>query len=211
MNNPRYFVPDLSPQARKKLRTVKPRFVFVGESPHVSEVEPELEEQRRPLCGSAGRQWWSLLGECLEGIPNPDVSLERQLELCAKYRIVVINAVQYPLDPKIAITYPNAEPVKNLSFGKLSGEHSFKKWKTNPRVQMALNSLKDRLSHPSLRGVPVHCLGNDAEWFANHALGPDGVSRLGEKIPHPSAWWRQGGYFGRLAREKLERIFQNRG
>jgi hypothetical protein len=32
-------------------------------------------------------------------------------------------------------------------------------------------------------------------------------NRVGEKIPHPSAWWRKGGYFGRVAKERLEGIF----
>lgn len=205
-SNPRFFVPDLSPQSRKELKAVRPRVIFVGESPHVNEVEADSLEQRRPLCGSAGRQWWSLLSELLEGCPDPDVSLKRQMELCSRYRIAILNAVQYPLDPKIAATFPGADPVKNLKFGKLTGEHSFKKWKTNRRIQAALDSLRTRLSHPALLNVPIHCLGNDAEWFVSHALGQEAFDRMGEKIPHPSAWWRKGGYFGKVARERLGKI-----
>ncbi len=204
----RYFVPDLSPQSRDELRKVPIRFVFVGESPHLSEIEPENLDQRRPLCGAAGKQWWSLLSEILEGDTNGDVSLKRQLKLCAEYGFAVINAVQYPLDPKISATYPEADPAQNLGFGKLTGEYSFKKYKTNQRIERAIQSLRDRLTHPSVNRAKVFSLGNDSEWFVARALEPlNELSRVGTKIPHPSAWWRRGGFFGRDAREKLVRIF----
>jgi hypothetical protein len=207
-SNSRYFVPDLSPQARDELKRVPIRFVFVGESPHISEVEPETLMQRRPLCGAAGKQWWSLLSEILEGEPNPDVSLKRQLKLCSKYQFAVINAVQYPLDPKVTASFQEADPIKNLGFGKLTGEYSFKKYKSNPRIVKAIQSLRERLSHPSVQNAKVFSLGNDSEWFLTQAFGVEkDLSRMGVKIPHPSAWWRKGGFFGRDAREKLVRIF----
>src|SRR5690349_20606081 len=73
----RFFVPDLAPYNRTSLSDLIPRVVFVGESPHVNEVEPEALNERRPLCGAAGRQWWKLLGELLEGEISEDVSLVR--------------------------------------------------------------------------------------------------------------------------------------
>ncbi len=205
----RFFVPDLSPQARSFLKEVPIQMIFVGESPHTSEIEAEQLQQRRPLCGVAGRQWWSLLSELFEGSPNPDVTLVRQLKLSALNRFAVLNAVQYPMDPKIASVFRDADPVKNLGFGKLQGEYSYKKFKSNEGVKKALISLRKRLLHPTLRGAKIHCLGNDAQWLVCHTLTESEVQgRVGDKIPHPSAWWRQGGYFGRVAREKLDQILK---
>lgn len=205
--NSRFFVPDLTPEAREELSAMKPLVLFVGESPHVSEVEADELHQRRPLCGAAGKQWWSLLSELLEGAPNSDVTLKRELNLCGKYRIAVMNAVQYPMDPKVTSVFPDADPLKNLGFGKFTGEYSYRKVKTNPLVQAAIEALRKRLNHPSVRELKVHPLGNDAEWLVTQALGHDQVlRRFGTKIPHPSAWWRQGGYFGRVAREILEKV-----
>lgn len=236
--NSRYFVPDLSPQDRTALESLRPKVIFVAESPHVSEVEPDEIEARRPLCGMAGRQWWSMLNEILgeggnsetaksevqesnfRGKLSQDVSLPYLIEFCRSNRIVVMNAVQFPLDPKVAKRFPEAEPVKNLGFSKVGGVSSFKKLKTSEPVKFAIHSLKQRLCHPNLAGIPIHCLGNDAEWFVMQAISDPSqcgelqenlLARLGEKIPHPSAWWRQGGLFGRIAREKLMRIFKAQG
>ena len=206
--NPRYLVPDLTPEARQDLKRLKPRYIFVAESPHVNEVEPDEMDERRPLCGAAGRQWWGLLSQLKEGETNSDVSLDRLIEVCKKYQIVVLNAVQYPLDPKVAVKFPKADPVKNLGFNKVSGPFSYKKLKGAPVVQNALSSLIERLDHPSLKKVPIFCLGNDALWFVTQALLPSsGVSRIQDKIPHPSAWWRSGGLYGRVAKEKLMKAF----
>ncbi len=205
----RYFVPDFSPQDRSALKKMKPRYIFVAESPHINEVESDVLEERRPLCGAAGRQWWGLLSELLEGQTNTDVELKRILKFCLDHQIVVMNAVQFPLDPKIDKLFPGAEPVKNLGFSKLNGAYSFKKLKNTRSVQDAVSSLGERLQHPSLKDVPIHCLGNDSEWFVSRALGASEIAlRLGEKIPHPSAWWRRGGLFGKMARERLSRIFK---
>src|SRR4051794_1908150 len=123
----RYFVPDLSP--RDHGTPEMPRAVFVAESPHISEVTPAKRIDRRPLCGMAGKAWWSLLSEILEGQANPDVSLERELEVCRKHRIAVMNAVQYPLDPKVTASFPDFDPAKQLGFNKVAGEFGYKKQK----------------------------------------------------------------------------------
>jgi hypothetical protein len=206
--NNRYFVPDLSPMDRSSLHKVHPCIIFIAESPHLNEIGPDECEQRRPLCGVAGKQWWGLLSELLEGEANSDVSLKRLVEFCERHKIAVMNAVQYPLDPKIARSFPEAEPVKNLGFCKLSGPQGYKKMKTSREVQESIQSLRNRLCDPGVEGAEVHCLGNDAEWFVYQALGPkEFEERVKEKIPHPSAWWRQNGLFGQIAREKLSQIF----
>jgi hypothetical protein len=208
--NPRFFVPDLSPRDRKALVGIRPRAIFVAESPHVSEIEPESIDQRRPLCGVAGRQWWGLLSELLDFEKNEDVSLEHLVQFCQNHRIVVMNAVQYPLDPKVVKAFALADPAKNLGFNKVSGPYSFKRLKKSAPVQEALDSLRARLLDPRMENAPIHCLGNDADWFVRQALGDgESANRISDKIPHPSAWWRRGGLFGRTAREKLSQIFGN--
>lgn len=204
--NMRFLVPDLSPMDRPELRSVVPWVVFVGESPHVQEVEPETLRERRPLCGAAGRQWWQLLSEVAEGAPDSDVSRDRLLVFCQEQGIAVVNSVQYPLDPKIVAAYPEADPVANLGFSKAAGKSGYKRLRDSPAVQGAIASLRARLSHPSLRGAEVWCLGNDSVWFTTRALAGTGREVSG-KIPHPSAWWRRGGFYGRVAREKLGHLF----
>jgi len=209
--NRRFFVPDLTPEAHPEWKGFRPRWVFVAESPHLNEVEPEAEEDRRPLCGAAGRAWWSLLSRLLEGEPSDDVSLERFHKLCIAHGIAVLNAVQYPLDPKITRRFADADPLRVLGFSKLAGSQGYKKLKASDLVQARIKSLRDRLQHTALAKCPIHPLGNDAEWFISQALGADEFgSRVGERIPHPSAWWRQGGLFGRIAEEKLSRILLGR-
>ncbi len=208
MKKTRYFVPDISPVDRPELKSLVPRIVFVAESPHISEVEPESKIERRPLCGAAGRQWWRKLGEILNRESSDDVSLERMEKISSKNRIAVINAVQFPLDPKVAAKYPEAEPVGNLGFAKANGEFGYKRQKKSQEVQEAIRHLRKRLTDPSMKSAEVWPLGNDAEWFVSQALTPEEYEeRVQGKIPHPSAWWRQGGLFGRIAQEKLEKIF----
>jgi len=208
LQSKRYFVPDLSPEGREELRKIKPKWIFVAESPHINEIEPEEMKERRPLCGMAGRKWWSLLSELLEGHANSDVSLERLIQFCRVHRVAIMNSVQVPLDPKIATKFPKADPVKNIGFSKLSGSHSFKKLKGSEPVRGAIEALGARLRHDAVKNAKVVCLGNDAEWFVRQALGEaEAVKRLGDKIPHPSAWWRRGGYFGRVAKENLQKVF----
>ena len=207
--NRRYFVPDLSPIDRSMLKTAVIENIFIAESPHISEVEAEAEELRRPLCGMAGKVWWTMLSEVLG--ENEEVSLtgESLTLFCRKYKIAILNAVQYPLDPKVAKRFPEADPQSNLGFHKGSGPHSFKRMKASVQVQTAVQSLENRLKHPTLKNAKIYCLGNDAQWFLAHALAssPEDLQRFVDKIPHPSAWWRQGGYFGRVAHEKLSKIF----
>lgn len=206
--NPRYLVPDLSPRDRKALARMRPRAIFVAESPHVSEITPKDLDQRRPLCGVAGRQWWSLLRDILESSPESSVDLDDLIQFCLKHKIVVMNAVQYPLDPKITKEFPGADPIENLGFNKVSGAYSFKKLKNSPEVQAAIQSLRERLVHPLVQDSPIYCLGNDADWFVNQAFSKEeAANRIKGKIPHPSAWWRRGGLYGRIAREKLTHFF----
>ena len=176
------------------------------------EVEPVEIDCRRPLCGAAGRQWWKKLGEILGGSSSEDVSLDRMLELASLNRIAVLNAVQFPMDPKIKAKFPEAEPVGNLGFAKAAGDTGYKKRKNEFGVQRAVANLRSRLTDPRLTKPWLRPLGNDAEWFA-----PKATSRkknyseplVPGKIPHPSAWWRRGGLFGRIAQEKLEEIFSS--
>lgn len=206
---PRYFVPDLSPMDRVPLQRLRPQWVFIAESPHVSEVSPEEKEERRPLCGAAGKKWWALLGELLGEGGDEDVSLSRMLNLCKTHRIAVINVVQYPLDEGVKKKVPQADPLKNLGFCKNPGSHSYKKLKQSYSVQNAIEALRIRLMSPVLSGAYFYCLGNDAEWFVKQALTQEEFEkRVKGKLPHPSAWWRRGGHFGRLARKQLSDIIK---
>lgn len=194
-------MPDLTPRDRPAWAGFHPRFVFVAESPHRNEIEPEGEMERRPLCGMAGRKWWGALSEVIEGEANEDVSLERMRRFCVSHGIAVLNAVQRPLD--------FADPIRILGFNKAPGPHHYKKMKNSPEVCATLESLGERLCDPRIRGLPIHCLGNDAEWFVSRVLeqASCGELVLGPKIPHPSAWWRRGGHFGRVAKAQLEAMF----
>lgn len=207
--NQRYFVPDLSPQFHQSLLRIKPQYVFVAESPHVSEVTPQELAQRRPLCGAAGKKWWGELSGLLEGRVAEELSLGYLLRFCARHRIVILNAVQFPLDPKVGQEFPEADPIQNLGFNKVSGQYSFKKLKDSSAVVQRIKDLSQRLNHPSIAHLNVHCLGNDSEWFVQRALGQlSQEHRLGTKIPHPSAWWRKGGYYGEVAQAQLKKMFQ---
>jgi hypothetical protein len=203
----RYFVPDLSPQFHPEIKSFRPNVVFVAESPHVNEVEPEKSKERRPLCGAAGKAWWAMLGELREGAPVIDLSLTSLLSFCQRHSIAVMNAVQYPLDPKITRSFPEADPVKALKFAKIAGEFSYKKLKKGKEVRDAIQDLRIRLMHPSVAGLPIYPLGNDADWFIRQALTEqEAAARVLDRIPHPSAWWRQGGLFERIARKKLQSL-----
>jgi hypothetical protein len=203
-----FFVPDLTPEAHPEAKDFVVQYLFVAESPHVSEITPPRVQDRRPLCGVAGKQWWSLLSELLEGEPNDDVSLKHLLSFCVRHQIAVANAVQWPLDPKITRYNPEADPLKTVGFSKIAGATGYKKMKAGKEVKRALSSLSERLTHPSLAQVGIYPLGGDADWFIRQAIEPGLLAlRMREKIPHPSAWWRQNGLFGRIAREKLSHIF----
>jgi hypothetical protein len=205
----RYLVPDLSPRDRPQARSFRPKVLFVAESPHVQEVTPEQEPERRPLCGTAGRVWWAELSELLEGRKDDDVSLSRLLSFCERHGVAVMNAVQLPLDPKITRVFPEADPLKQIGFSKEPGPRSYKKQKGKPELERVLDSLRARLNEESVRALPIVALGNDSEWFLRQALSPEEAEeRLIGKLPHPSAWWRRGGLYGRQAHEKLQEIFR---
>lgn len=203
----RFFVADLSPEQRPALADLKPKLVFVAESPHVSEVEPLNAAERRPLCGSAGREWWSMVGTMVAGDSSRETDLERLLSLCRLARIAVMNAVQYPIDPKIVMHYGSeADPVTHLGFAKVAPA-SFKKLKNGEDVEAAIEALRARLVHESVSDLPVVSLGNDAQWFVAQALqAKSGVGRHLMTVPHPSAWWRQGGAFRDKARGQLKEL-----
>ncbi len=199
-----YRVPDLTPRDRPELRGLKFRYVFVAESPHISEVEPEAEPDRRPLCGAAGKVWWKALSEIIEGVTNENLSLEYFLKFCAQHRIAIANAVQVPLDPKVTRLFPDADPILTLGFSKEVGPHHYKK----AVLKKTLADLHDRLTDSALDGAKIVSLGNDADWFIRTALSAEELEKLyAAKIAHPSAWWRRGGYFGRMARETLKLLF----
>lgn len=209
MKNQRYFVPDLTPMDRSELRETRFRYVFVAESPHVSEVEAETLLDRRPLCGSAGKVWWGALGEALERQPWETLTAKGLIGFCKKHRIAVLNAVQFPLDPKIVerVEDPKANPLKTVGFSKAPGQGHYKK----SDCSSALKELRRRLLDPSLGDARIVALGNDADWFIRKALSKEEVEARGLcKIPHPSAWWRRGGFFGRQAREALKTFFSDR-
>jgi hypothetical protein len=137
-----------------------------------------------------------------------DLSVGTLLEFCRKHRIAVMNAVQAPLDPGIAKAFPDADPSMTVKVSKAPRADHYKKMKGSRELELLLGSLRSRLEAPSLAGCPVHALGNDAEWFIQQALGKEEFARrAGERIPHPSAWWRRGGEFGRIARGKLKTVF----
>lgn len=195
----RYFVPDLSPEQRQQLKGFSPNVVFVAESPHVSEIEPEVRATRRPLCGKAGLDWWRGIAELI-GCPFTGVDLESLLGYCRAGGFAVLNAVQYPIDPRVA------DPVAHLGFSKVQPA-SFKILKSGPDVCAAIDALRVRLVHPSLRALPVVSLGNDSKWFIERALR-DAPARHIATVPHPSAWWRRGGFFREKARGQLTEILK---
>lgn len=202
----RYFVPDLSPEQRPQLHDLRAEVVFVAESPHEAETASERLSERRPLCGRAGQAFWKMIGELTMGVSSSDTDLERLLSLARRGRFAVMNAVQFPLDPKITLYYGDAaDPVAHLGFSK-AALASFKKLKSTAEVEAAVSLLGERLVHESVRHLPVISLGNDAQWFVNQALGEAAATRHLMTVPHPSAWWRQGGKLRERARAQLKEL-----
>jgi len=203
-----FLVPDLSPEARVKLARTQPRVIFVAESPHTSEIEPVAIEDRRPLCGKAGKEWWKMVGLLLENESSEDTTLFRLLRICEEHQIAVLNAVQFPLDLGVAKKFPEADPKRVLGFYKGIGEHTYKKMLKSPELKQSLSSLKERLNHPKLAGLPIYALGLDSEWFLKQTFkAKDLKVRYRGRIPHPSAWWRRGGEFREQARVSLQQVF----
>ncbi len=196
----RFRVEDLVP------RDVKPgefRAVFIGESPHRDEVAPDSASERSPFRGVAGREWWSALSRYLkapyDGKKVPPRS--ELLRLCSELRIAVMNAVQYPIDPKIELHQgEKSSPILQLGFHKATGEGSyktvFKRGQKNP-VTEAIDDLASRLRYFEDSDAALVCLGNDSRWFVEKALQKLGWERELVTIPHPSSWWRNAGYKSR--------------
>ena len=202
----RYEVPDLSPEQRSQLGIVRPGFIFVAESPHINEIEPENRAERRPLCGKAGQAFWRMIGSLIADEDSADTSLARQLKLCQLGNFAVLNAVQFPLDPKVmVVTGPAGDPGVHLGFSKVAPT-TYKKLSSTKNVEAAIALLRARLTHPSLADALVISLGNDAQWFVNRAVGTVGQSRHLMTVPHPSAWWRQGGSLREKARAQLTQL-----
>lgn len=204
----RYFVPDLTPQQRLQLREFQPEFIFVAESPHEAETTPEGLYERRPLCGRSGQVFWSMVSELLTGQASKAVDLDWQLTLARAGGFAVMNAVQFPLDPKITAHHgAKADPVSHLGFSKVAPA-SYKKLSHGPDVEHAVELLRERLYHPALSSLPVVALGLDAQWFVTEALGAECGWRLAATVPHPSAWWRQGGKLRSRARAQLTELLK---
>ena len=192
----RYRVQDLIPSQKTKI-------VFIAESPHKDEVAPENSQERSPFRGTAGREWWSALAKFTQTKPaNRDVPPRDQLlKICSELEISVMNAVQFPLDPKITLHEGKAcSPVEYLGFQKSSGPEGYKAvlkkgGRHNPVVS-AIGDLKARLIevNKSNQVSIVVCLGNDSRWFVERAL--EGISDGLEiqTIAHPSSWWRKAEY-----------------
>ena len=200
-----FLVPDLTPRDHRELKGVHFRYVFVAESPHVSEISPERISERRPLCGTAGKVWWSALSAILEGREIEELSLVNLLGFCCRHRIAVMNAVSVPLDGGIIKHFKQANPIRTLGFSKQAGPRNYKR--PSRARDRAVLDLRKRLLDPALQEARIVALGNDADWFVRAALTQGERSAAGAcKIAHPSAWWRRGGHFGRISREKLRQL-----
>jgi hypothetical protein len=209
----RFRVPDLKPPGGPGSRG-NLVVIFVGESPHRDEVAPTDPRERTPFRGAAGRAWWSELAKFLkhpkEVRPVPPRPV--LLEICAELRIAMINAVQFPLDPKIALHQGRqAAPIPNLGFEKGPGRLGYKAvWKKSGQkgpVGMAVSDLAKRLRPLQAGRARIVCLGNDSCWFVERALellDPAHEIRV-STVPHPSCWWRKASY-RRRAIEALSSI-----
>jgi len=199
----RFCVDDLVPE---EISLSRCRAVFIGESPHRDEVAPESSKERSPFRGVAGREWWSELVRVLgQPIPTrPVPSRETLLRICADLKIAVMNAVQFPIDPKITL-HQGVEvlPREALGFEKGTGEWGYKevlkKGGRSNSVQAAIDDLARRLSFFEDSPAQVVCLGNDSRWFVERALAklsPEANLKVLPlvTIPHPSAWWRNVAY-----------------
>ena len=201
----RFRVEDLIPQIALGHELTA---VFIGESPHRDEVASENAAERSPFRGTAGREWWQELSQfqatSLPVKPVPDRM--RLLQICSELQIGVMNAVQFPIDPKICLHQGNeSDPYLYLGFEKSAGIKGYKAiFKQNIDINPVLNSLEDlraRLSVFDKMPVQLVCLGNDSRWFVEHALKGFEGSPLTQKplltIPHPSAWWRKAEFRSR--------------
>lgn len=208
----RFCVADLTPAERVSMRDQPIKWIFVAESPHVNEVKEELAELRRPLCGKAGQEWWKMLEKIFRASAlelDPELTAESLENFCIHHGLAVMNAVQYPIDLKIMAHYGEAaDPERHLGFSKSGGSH-YKKQKKTFGVEKALKSLEARLMHPSLAAAPIYALGLDSKWFLEQlAIGNAMIAKRHQgSLPHPSAWWRKGGFFRQKAETLLNGVF----
>ena len=199
----RYRVTDLVPSKKIKV-------IFIAESPHKDEVSSENPEERSPFRGIAGREWWGALSKFTRvKPPTREIPPRDQLlVICNELGIAVMNAVQFPLDPKITL-HEGAEcsPHQFLGFQKSSGPLGYKAviktgGQHNP-VESAISDLRGRLIDlkrelkKSNQVLIVVCLGNDSRWFVERATAADFEGLEIQTIPHPSSWWRKAEYRSR--------------
>lgn len=200
----RWLVPDLVPDG------VELCAIFVGESPHKDELKPQDQVERSPFRGSAGKQWWQEIFGCA-GLPfqrEAQVPPKTELEhVCRKLRIAVLNAVQYPIDPKITQHYPACVPREYLKFdkgerdrkgnGNGKGPFGYKtvlddQYRAGP-VGERIIDLARRLRRFSKMPAQLVCLGDDSEWFVSRAiqqlpLGCVLTEQSPVTISHPARW-----------------------
>jgi hypothetical protein len=129
-----------------------------------------------------------------------------------------MNAVQFPLDPKIVLHQGDAAaPYPWLGFEKASGGRGYRAvFKAAPDgpVEAAIADLTARLERLAEAPAQVVCLGHDSRWFVEHARGrlPAGCalrSRELMTIPHPSSWWRNAEYRQRAV-DAVDRLLGRR-
>lgn len=193
----RYRVDDLIPKFRNKKDL---KILFIGESPHRDEVVSLVAAERTPFRGFAGRKWWVMLGQFLDPpqLLSPIPSRSVLLKVCSQLGIGVLNAVQFPLDPKIILHEgPVCDPWVQLGFEKgnsLRGYKTMLETQKNP-VAKAIQDLATRLQPFQNQSVQIVALGNDSKWFVERAvllLSPKSHLRHQTlcALPHPSSWWR---------------------
>jgi hypothetical protein len=200
----RFYVEDLAPEISPK----RVKAIFIGESPHRDEVAPEDAAERSPFRGVAGREWWTELAKFLSYDVQTKPVPERAvlMKMASELGIVVMNAVQYPLDPKITLHQEGSSPEEQLGFQKSTGPTGYKKvykalGEKSP-VARAIGDLAERLSVYEDSGAQIVSMGGDSRWFTDLALAklPEGSALRSKpvlQIPHPSSWWRNAIYRAR--------------
>lgn len=218
----RWFVPDLVPNG------IELCSIFVGESPHKDELKPERKIERSPFRGSAGKQWWLEIFGCAELPWQHEALIPPRTELehvCGRLRIAVLNAVQYPIDPKITRHYPACVPREYLQFdkgtrdvkGNGKGPFGYKTVLddqncTGP-VGERIIDLARRLKRFSKMPAQIVCLGDDSEWFVRRAIqqltpGCALKKKLPVTISHPARWKYSSQQLGRNYREDAVRTLK---
>ena len=199
MHRRRYHVRDLSPRDRSALRIAacRIRYVFLAESPHKDEVTDPIARKRMPLVGDAGKRFWREIGTALGIVIDPD-DPQQILQVCRKYGIAVINAVQFPIGYTIIRSHWQANPLRLLGFSKPPRSKKLKAYLSGKaycspakraKVQPVLKSLRKRLTDPALASARVYCLGGDARWFTRR-VWQAGMPPIDDTvIPHPAVWF----------------------